>query len=102
MENKLLTQKDLAQRWQMSVKSIEEYRKAGIIPVVEGIPAIRFNIQTILELEGTKLERFSPIERRNMERELEKLKQENEQLKGILSKTLANLAPVLSLKEDRP
>ncbi|WP_085829098.1 histidine kinase [Clostridium massiliodielmoense] len=99
MENKLLTQKDLAQRWQMSVKSIEEYRKAGIIPVVEGIPAIRFNMETILELEGTKLERFSPIERRHMERELEKLKQENEQLKGILSKTLANLAPLLSLKE---
>ncbi|KEH93253.1 hypothetical protein [Clostridium botulinum] len=95
MDNKLLTQKDLAERWQMSVKSIEEYRKAGIIPTVQGIPAIRFNMQTILELEGTKLERFSPVERRHMERELEKLKQENEQLKSILSKTLANLAPVL-------
>ncbi|AEB75869.1 MULTISPECIES: hypothetical protein [Clostridium] len=100
MNNKLLTQKDLAARWQMSVKSIEEYRKAGIIPVVQGIPAIRFNMQTILELEGSKLERFSPIERRHMERELERIKQENDQLKSILSKTLANLAPVLSLKEE--
>ena len=68
----LLTQKDLAERWQMSVKSIEEYRKAGIIPTVEGIPAIRFNLQTILELEGTKLERFSPLERRRMEMELDR------------------------------
>lgn len=99
VDNKLLTQKDLAKRWQMSIKSIEEYRKAGILPVVEGIPAIRFNIKTILELEGTKIERFSPIERRYMERELENLKQENEKLKNVLSKTLADLAPVLSIKE---
>ncbi|KHO39102.1 histidine kinase [Clostridium tetani] len=94
---KLLTQKDLAERWQMSIKSIEEYRKAGIIPVVEGIPAIRFNPKVVMELEGTRLERFSPVERRRMERELEAIKQENEQLKSILSKTLAELAPVINL-----
>ncbi|NEZ46526.1 histidine kinase [Clostridium niameyense] len=99
MNNKLLTQKDLAQRWQMSVKSIEEYRKAGIIPVVEGIPAIRFNLQTIMELEGTKLERFSPLERKRMERELELLKQENEKLRSVLSKALSELAPVMMLNE---
>ncbi|BDR67231.1 hypothetical protein K144312032_14590 [Clostridium tetani] len=94
---KLLTQKDLAERWQMSIKSIEEYRKSGIIPSVEGIPAIRFNPKVIMELEGTRLERFSPVERRRMERELEAIKQENEQLKSILSKTLAELAPVINL-----
>ncbi|WP_050607238.1 hypothetical protein [Clostridium niameyense] len=95
--SELLTQKDLAQRWRMSVKSIEEYRKAGIIPIVQGIPAIRFNLQTIMELEGTKLERFSPLERKRMERELEELKQENEQIKSILSKVLGDLAPVINL-----
>ncbi|APQ74112.1 hypothetical protein [Clostridium botulinum] len=97
MDNKLLTQKDLAERWQMSIKSIEEYRKAEIIPVVEGIPAIRFNMQTILELEGTKLERFNPLERKRMERELEQLKQENEKLKGILSKVLSDVSEVINL-----
>ncbi|BFN03873.1 histidine kinase [Clostridium tetani] len=95
--DKLLTQKDLAERWQMSIKSIEEYRKSGIIPSVEGIPAIRFNPKVIMELEGTKLDRFSPIERRRMERELEQLKQENERLKSVLSKALAELAPVINL-----
>lgn len=94
---KLLTQKDLAERWQVSVKAIEGYRKEGIITPVHGIPSIRFNPQQILELEGTKLERFSPLERRRMEKELEQLKQENEKLKGILSQTLANLAPVINL-----
>lgn len=95
--NKLLTQKDLAERWQVSIKAIESYRQQGIITPVEGIPSIRFNPQHIAELEGTKLERFSPLERRRMERELEQLKQENEKLKGILSATLANLAPVINL-----
>ncbi|HFD2043486.1 TPA: histidine kinase [Clostridium perfringens] len=96
----LLTQKDLAERWQMSVKSIDEYRKAGIIPTVEGIPAIRFNLQTILELEGTKLERFSPLERRRMEMELDEVKEENQKLKDILSNVLSNLAPVISLEKE--
>ena len=96
----LLTQKDLAERWQMSVKSIEEYRKAGIIPTVEGIPAIRFNLQTILELEGTKLERFSPLERRRMEMELDEVKEENQKLKDILSNVLSNLAPIISLGKE--
>ncbi|MHB8034670.1 histidine kinase [Clostridium botulinum] len=97
MDNKLLTQKDLAERWQVSIKAIESYRQQGLITPVEGLPSIRFNPQHIAELEGTKLERFSPLERRRMERELEQIKQENEKLKGILSQTLANLAPVINL-----
>ncbi len=96
----LLTQKDLAERWQMSVKSIEEYRKAGIIPIVEGLPAIRFNLQTILELEGTKLEKFTPLERRRMERELNEIKEENKRLKNILSDTLRSLAPVINTGKE--
>ena len=97
MDNKLITQKDLAERWQMSVKSIESYRQQGLITPVEGLPAIRFNPQHIAELEGTKLERFSPLERKRMERELEQLKQENEKLKGILSKVLSDVSEVINL-----
>lgn len=95
--DKLLTQRDLAERWQVSVKAIENYRQQGVITPVKGIPSIRFNPQHISELEGTKLEKFSPLERRRMENEIESLKQENEKLKGILSQTLANLAPVINL-----
>lgn len=98
MDYKLLTQKDLAERWQVSVRAVENWRKDGLITPVEGIPAIRFSPQHIEELEGTKIERFSPLERRRMENELVALKQENEKLKGILSQTLASLAPVINLK----
>lgn len=88
--NKLLTQQDLAERWQVSVKAIENYRQQGIITPVRGIPSIRFNPQHILELEGTKLEKFSPIERRKFELQNEKLKTENEELKKILRNILSH------------
>lgn len=98
MNYKLLTQKDLAERWQVSVKAIESYRQQGLITPVEGIPSIRFNPQHIAALEGTRLERFSPIERKRLERELETLTEENKRLKSILSKALAELAPVINFK----
>ncbi|APC42706.1 histidine kinase [Clostridium estertheticum subsp. estertheticum] len=75
MEYKLLTQQDIAGRWQLTVRAVENCRKAGIITAVKGVPGIRFNLQQIEELEGTKLERFSPIERKKLEREIEALKQ---------------------------
>ncbi|EPY2279552.1 MAG: histidine kinase [Clostridium sporogenes] len=97
MDNKLLTQKDLAERWQVSIKAIESYRQQGIITPVEGLPSIRFNPQHIAELEGIKLERFSPLERRRMEREMESLNQENEKLKRILSKVLSDVSEIINL-----
>lgn len=72
--DKLLTKADLATRWQVSEHAIDDYRAKGILTPVKGLPSIRFNPQHIAEIEGTKLERFSPIERRKLEREIEKLK----------------------------
>ncbi|EPY2302365.1 Uncharacterised protein [Clostridium sporogenes] len=95
--NKLLTKKELAERWQVAEKTIDNWRENGVLAPCNGIPAIRFSLQHIAELEGTKVEKFSPIERRRLEIENEKLKQENEKLKGILSAALANLAPIINL-----
>ncbi|HDK7140053.1 TPA: histidine kinase [Clostridium botulinum] len=95
--NKLLTQKDLAERWQVSIRAIENWRKDGIITPVDGIPSIRFNPQHIAELEGTKLERFSPLERKKFEIENERLKKENEKLKGIIANVLCETSKVINL-----
>jgi len=72
---KLLTQKDVADRWQISIQSVENCRKEHLITPVKGVPGIRFNPQHIADIEETKLDRFSPIERRRLEREIEELKQ---------------------------
>lgn len=94
---KLLTKQELAQRWQVTEKAIDNWRKQGLISTVKGIPSVRFNPQHIAELEGTRIEKWSSIERKNMELELMKFKKENEDLKNILSKVLGDLAPVLKL-----
>ncbi|EPY2291006.1 histidine kinase [Clostridium sporogenes] len=95
--NKLLTKKELAERWRVAEKTIDNWRESGILTPCAGIPAIRFSLQHIAELEGTKLERFSPIERKRLEIENEKLKQENEQLKGIIANVLSETSKIINL-----
>jgi hypothetical protein len=97
MAEKLFTQQDLAKRWQVTVHTIESWRKEGIIQQAKGIPAIRFTEQHILELEGVKLDRMSPLERKRLELEIEALKQENIKLKEIISKILVEASQIISM-----
>lgn len=102
--DKLLTKKDLAQRWQVTEKAIDNWRKEGIVTTCKGIPSVRFTMQHILELEGVKLERFSPLEKRklemkekDLERQIQELRLENEKLKNILATILAESSKVINL-----
>ncbi|WP_313413210.1 histidine kinase [Sedimentibacter sp.] len=97
----LLTRKDLAERWQVNEATIDNWRKEGVLTPCKGIPAPRFSEQHIAELEGIKLERFSPLERRRLEREIEELQVENTKLKGIISQILAASSQIISMKEGR-
>ena len=93
--DRLLTQQDLADRWQVTVNTIRDWRLQGIITPVKGIPAIRFTEQHIAELEGIKLEKVSPLQVKRLERELEQTKKENERLKGIIANVIAETSQVL-------
>ena len=95
--DKLLSQKDLAERWQVTEESIRNWRNQGIIQPVKGLPVIRFTMQHILELEGVKLEQFSPLLKRRMERELEELREENQKLKKIIGNILAETSQVIGI-----
>ncbi|SHI76422.1 hypothetical protein SAMN02745975_00565 [Geosporobacter subterraneus DSM 17957] len=94
--DQLLTQKDLSERWQVDIKTIERWRKEGIITPCKGIPSIRFSPQYIAELEGVKLERFSPLERRRLETENQELARQNEELKRIISDVLSVTAKAVN------
>ncbi|WP_304519588.1 histidine kinase [Clostridium tagluense] len=83
---RLLTKKDLAEKWQMSEQSIDDYRAKGIITAVKGLASVRFTPQHIAEIEGIKLERFSPLERRRLEIENEKLKLQLSKAEEIIAK----------------
>jgi predicted site-specific integrase-resolvase len=97
MADKLLTKKELAERWQVEERTIDNWRKDGVVHAVKGIPVVRFTEQHILELEGVKLDRMSPLERRRLEQEIDSLKSQNEQLKGIISKVLAETSQVVGM-----
>src|SRR5699024_7915515 len=84
MEDKLLTTDELAERWQVVRGTIDDYRKQGIIKPCEGVPVIRFAKQHILELEGVKLDKLSPLERKRLENENKQLKEENKELHRML------------------
>lgn len=72
--DKLLTKKDLAERWQVSITTINRWVDDKVITPVKGIPSIRFNPYHILELEGVKIDRLSPLERKKLEKEIQELK----------------------------
>ncbi|WP_195510162.1 histidine kinase [Clostridium tyrobutyricum] len=81
----LLTKKELAAHWKVSERTVDQYREDGIVQTCN-LPIVRFNPQHIRELDNTKLDKFSPIERHRLERELEKWKSKAEKLEGIIAK----------------
>lgn len=88
---KLLTKKDLAERWQVTERTVDNYIKDKIVQPVKGIPVIRFTEQHIAELEGIKIDKMSPLERRRLEHEVEKLKIENDKLKNAAKRALTEI-----------
>lgn len=79
--DKLLTKKDLAERWDVTTTTIDRWVNDGIISPIKGIPSIRFNLEHVLRLEGTEISKLSPLERKRLLKEIEQLKEEKEELK---------------------
>ena len=83
--NEVFTIKDLAKRWKCHEETIRENIRNGVLTPCNNLPVKnRFSKRYIEELEGVEIERFSPLLKRKMEREIEQLKRENEELKSIL------------------
>ena len=97
--DKLLTQKDLAERWQVSVRAVEQWRKEGVLQPAEGVPAIRFHPDYIARLEGVELTPVSPLKLKKLERELDRAKGENAELRAILARVLAEASKVIGKEE---
>lgn len=91
----VLTQQELAYRWGVTVKALTDWRNANVISPITGIPVIRFSKEYIEELEGVTIEKFSPLERKRMEIELEKLKHQNGELKKILGNVLSESSKII-------
>jgi len=94
----VLTKAELADRWNVDTRTIDKWEQNKIIQRIEGIPAPRYSIENIQQIEGTNnLNQFSPLERRRLESELEKLKAENEKLRTVLSNILSESAKIVGM-----
>ena len=78
--DKLLTKQDLAKRWQVSTTTIDRWTNDGIISPVKGLPSIRFNLEHVLQLEGTEIGKLSPLERKRLTKKIEQFEKEKEEL----------------------
>jgi len=72
-----------------------------VLQPAKGVPAIRFTPEYIAELEGVEIKATSPLQVKRLERELEELRKENEELKGILARIMAEGARVFEVREAR-
>lgn len=97
MEVSLLSKKILANRWEVSTTTIDRWVLDGVISPVKGLPSVRFNLNHILELEGTDISKMSPLERRRLEKEIKELEnkkneleKENQELKDYVKNIIGN------------
>ena len=97
--DRLLTRKELAERWQVTPKAIDDWRRDGVLTPCKGIPAIRFSMQHVLELEGVKPERFSPLEKKRLEQELEKVTKERDKYKEIATNVFNESSKVFNFSK---
>ncbi|APC41558.1 histidine kinase [Clostridium estertheticum] len=82
--DKLLNKKDLAERWQVSERTIDEYRLSGIVVPIKGLPCIRFNLQYIEKIEGNIPEKIT-IREKKLEKELIEVKKERDYLRTVFN-----------------
>lgn len=96
-EFKLLSVKELAKRWDKDESTIRRYISDGILTTCSRVPGNMFHPKYIAELEGFELERFSPLEKRRLERENEELRIKYENIKKILCNILVESSKVITL-----
>lgn len=84
MNEKLISIKDLSIRWGKDEGTIRRYVKEGTLTPCSGVPGMMFHPSYIAKLEDVEMERFSPLEKRRMEREIEILNQKVNSLSEIL------------------
>jgi hypothetical protein len=93
----LLTKHELALRWKISEKTVDEYRAAGIIKQVPKLPSVRFNLQHIEQLEQTTIERFSPLERKRLQQQISDLEDKLAIYEGMRISILKISAMIINL-----
>ncbi len=82
MEQILISRETLAKRWDVTTRTVINYEQDGLITRNPNVPVPRYNLCEIMKLEGTELNPLSPLERRILEKSIEKLTKERDYWKN--------------------
>ena len=88
MEQTLFSRKQLAERWGYpSTKPIETLETKGVLKRVPNFDGVRYSIRQIEEIEsvGINVEPLSPLERKRLEKKIEQLEKEKENLYKMIN-----------------
>lgn len=91
--SKLLTIDDLAVRWQVSKSTIRNYIASGKLTRVELLNDTRFSEDYIKSIEN-QTDAPKSFREITLEKELDRLKTENQRLTGIIGKVVGELTGV--------
>lgn len=97
--DKLLTKDDLAKHFQVTLQTINNYLREGIIQQVKGLPCVRFNPGYIAKFEGIELDKHSPLEFARLERKNKELQQRVSDLENVITQ-MHILTTKVYLKEE--
>jgi len=84
MEKTIINRKELAKRWGLSERGIEEYEKKGVITRLKKFDKVHYSMAQIIEIEESK-DYITTYEARTYKRECEKLKEENQKLQAEIA-----------------
>ena len=86
-EKKLLSPTSLAKRWDYTPATISNFEKDGIITRIPNLPSPRYSIEEIERIEciGLNINPMSPLERKRLEKKIEQLEKEKENLYKMIN-----------------
>lgn len=84
MEKTIINRKDLAKRWGLSERGIEEYEKKGVITRLKKFDKVHYSMAQIIEIEESK-DYITTYEARAYKKECEKLREELQKLKSEIA-----------------
>lgn len=106
MGKTLYTKKELAERWGISISTLDRRIKERVITPTNTTGQPRFHIDDILKAEGTDNSKMSAFERRRLLMEIEQLKCEKREieqretdLRKVLNKAISDVFPFITGSE---
>lgn len=97
MDQALISRETLAKRWEISIPTVINYENEGLITRVPGIPSPRYNIEEIMEVEGSDMNPLSPMERKRLERELSEITIKYDKVKCELNRLVPGLVLISNM-----